>query len=64
MLDGPIDPEWVESFNTLLDDNKMLFQGHTKIPLPAHVRIIFETEHFLTATPACVSRLGVVTFQS
>lgn len=64
LFDGPIDPEWVESLNTLLDDNKkLILPTHEIIHLSASTRVLFNVENVLHATPATVSRLGIVYFQ-
>ena len=64
VLDGPIDPEWVESLNTLLDDNKKLYCWNGEvIPLKANTRVIITLEDMKNATPATISRLGIVSFE-
>ncbi len=63
VLDGPIDPEWIESFNTVLDDNKILtLASNERIALLPSSRVIFEIEDLLCATPATVSRMGILAF--
>ena len=56
------DPELVENFNTLMDDNKRLCLANGEIiKLTPDVRIIFEPITLANETPAFVSRLGQVT---
>lgn len=61
ILDGIIDAEWIESMNTVMDDNKMLtLVSNERIPLTDSMRMIFEVSHLRNASPATVSRAGVV----
>lgn len=61
ILDGDIDPEWIESLNTVMDDNKVLtLVSNDRIPLSAEMRLIFEIDNLRNATPATVSRAGVL----
>lgn len=61
VLDGDIDPEWIESLNTVMDDNKLLtLVSNERIPLSAGMRLIFEVSNLRNATPATVSRGGVL----
>lgn len=61
VLDGDIDPEWIESMNTVMDDNKMLtLASNERIPLTASMRLLLEINHMNHATPATVSRGGVI----
>ncbi|CAG14750.1 unnamed protein product, partial [Tetraodon nigroviridis] len=59
VLDGDIDPMWIESLNTVMDDNKVLtLASNERIPLNPTMRLVFEITHLRTATPATVSRAG------
>ena len=61
ILDGDVDPEWIESLNTVMDDNKMLtLVSQERIPLTPEMRMILEVSHLNNATPATVSRGGVL----
>ncbi|XP_053409478.1 dynein axonemal heavy chain 11 [Nycticebus coucang] len=61
VLDGDVDPMWIESLNTLMDDNKVLtLASNERVALTPHMRLLFETHHLRTATPATVSRAGVL----
>jgi len=64
-LDGPVDSLWIESMNTLLDETKMLsLPSGYRINLKQDVKIIFETENLVQATPATVSRVGLIFFEA
>ena len=57
ILDGDIDPMWIESLNTVMDDNKILtLASNERIALTPEMRLIFEISNLRTATPATVSR--------
>lgn len=61
VLDGDIDPMWIESLNTLMDDNKVLtLASNERIALTPHMRLLFEIANLRTATPATVSRAGIL----
>lgn len=61
ILDGDIDPMWIESLNTVMDDNKVLtLASNERIPLTPTMRLLFEISHLKTATPATVSRAGIL----
>nr|XP_023509281.1 dynein heavy chain 9, axonemal isoform X3 [Equus caballus] len=61
LLDGDIDPMWIESLNTVMDDNKVLtLSSNERIPLNPTMRLLFEISHLRTATPATVSRAGIL----
>ncbi|KAM6343872.1 dynein axonemal heavy chain 9 isoform 1-T1 [Alca torda] len=64
VLDGDIDPMWIESLNTVMDDNKVMnvltLASNERIPLNPTMRLVFEISHLRTATPATVSRAGIL----
>ncbi|XP_019220092.2 LOW QUALITY PROTEIN: dynein heavy chain 11, axonemal [Oreochromis niloticus] len=61
VLDGDIDPMWIESLNTVMDDNKVLtLASNERVALTSSMRLIFEISHLRMATPATVSRAGIL----
>lgn len=61
VLDGDIDAEWIESMNTVMDDNKMLtLASNERIPLTASMKLLLEINHMVHCSPATVSRGGVI----
>jgi dynein heavy chain len=61
ILDGDLDANWIESMNSVMDDNKMLtLASNERIPLKHYMRMIFEIRDLKYATPATVSRAGIL----
>ena len=61
LLDGDIDPMWIESLNTVMDDNKILtLASNERIAVTPEMKLIFEISNLRTATPATVSRAGIL----
>ncbi|RYE97349.1 MAG: hypothetical protein EOO41_03595, partial [Methanobacteriota archaeon] len=63
VFDGPIDSIWIESMNSVLDDTRTLtLASNERVKLPSTLRLLFEVGNLAAASPATVSRLGVVHF--
>lgn len=61
VCDGDVDPDWIEALNSVLDDNKLLtMPTGERIQFASNVNFIFETDSLAHASPATISRNGII----
>jgi dynein heavy chain len=61
VFDSDVDALWVENMNSVMDDNKVLtLPNGERIRLPNHCALLVEVADLQYASPATVSRCGMV----
>ncbi|XP_068013204.1 dynein axonemal heavy chain 10, partial [Melanerpes formicivorus] len=61
LFDGDVDALWVENMNSVMDDNRLLTLANgERIRLQPHCALLFEVGDLQYASPATVSRCGMV----
>jgi len=61
LYDGDVDAIWVENMNSVMDDNKLLtLTNGERIRLEKHCAMLFEVFDLQYASPATVSRCGML----
>ncbi|MEW5308429.1 MAG: hypothetical protein WDW38_000392 [Sanguina aurantia] len=61
VFDGDVDAVWVENMNSVMDDNRLLtLPNGERIRLQNHCKLLFEVFDLQYASPATISRCGMV----
>jgi len=61
ILDGDLDANWIESMNSVMDDNRLLtLPSNERIRVLDHMKLIFEIRDLKFATPATATRAGIL----
>jgi len=65
IFDGPLKSEWIEDFNSVLDDNRIIcLSTGERICVPFNFKFIFETDGIENVTPATLTRVFHIALSS
>jgi len=65
IMDGPMDPDWSDKLSCTLEDGSGLKLPHLEtLPGPELITFVFEGEDLKSASPATVSKCGIVHFSN
>ena len=65
VIDSEVDPGWIEALNSVLDDNRLLtLPSGERIQFDNRVNFIFECRDIEFASPATVSRMGLISMNA
>lgn len=63
VMDGPINPMWIEYLNTMLEDSQIFTLANgDRIATKSGNKLVLEVDQLLAASPATISRTGIVHF--
>jgi dynein heavy chain len=63
VLDGPINPTWIECLHTCLEDDQTFISANgDRIITKTLNKLVFEVDKLLSASPASLSRTGIIYF--
>ena len=61
ILDGDVDPLWIEKLNSVMDDSKQLtLENKDRILMQKYCSMLVESYNIHHASPATISRLGMI----
>lgn len=61
LLDGDVDPIWIENMNSVMDDSKQLtLENKDRIFMQKYCNLVMESSNITSASLATISRLGMV----
>jgi dynein heavy chain len=65
VMDGPMNTTWIEYLNSIMDDSQMFtLPNGDRIPTKTGNKLVLEVDKLISASPATLSRTGVVYFPS
>lgn len=65
VFDSNVESWWIEDFNSILDDNRLLcLSSGERIRIPRHYRFLFECDSLQNATPATLTRVFLLCMET